>query len=44
MGDKWALPILLYLFYRIEKSLHGQPAWIFLDEAWILLGHPVFRE
>ena len=44
MGDKWALPILLYLFRRIEMALKGQPAWIFLDEAWILLGHPVFRE
>ncbi len=44
LGDKWALPVLLYLFRRIEKSLHGQPAWIFLDEAWIMLGNPVFRE
>ena len=41
MGDKWALPILLYLFYRIEKSLHGQPAWIFLDEAWILISRQI---
>ena len=44
LGDKWALPVLWYLFRRIEKSLHGQPAFIILDEAWIMLGHPVWRE
>ncbi len=44
LGDKYALPVLLYLFRRIEKSLVGQPAAIILDEAWIMLGHPVFRE
>jgi type IV secretion system protein VirB4 len=44
LGEKYGLPILLYLFRRIERSLHGQPAAIFLDEAWIMLGHPVFRE
>lgn len=43
LGEKYALPTLLYLFRRIEKSLHGQPAAIILDEAWIMLGHPVFR-
>ena len=44
MGDKYALPVLLYLFRRIETSLKGQPAAILLDEAWIMLGNPVFRE
>lgn len=44
LGEKYALPVLLYLFRRIERSLHGQPAAILLDEAWIMLGHPVFRE
>ena len=44
LGDKYALPVLLYLFRRIEKSLKGQPAAIILDEAWLMLGHPVFRE
>ena len=44
LGDKWALPVLLYIFRRIEKSLQGQPAFIILDEAWIMLGHPVFKE
>lgn len=43
MGDKFALPVLLYLFRRIERSLKGQPAAIILDKAWLMLGHPVFR-
>jgi type IV secretion system protein TrbE len=44
LGEKYALPVLLYLFRRIERALQGQPAAIILDEAWIMLGHPVFRE
>lgn len=44
LGEKFALPVLLYLFRRIEKALRGQPAVIILDEAWLMLGHPVFRE
>ena len=43
MGEKYALPTLLYLFRRIERSLAGQPAAIILDEAWLMLGHPTFR-
>ena len=44
LGEKFTLPVLLYLFHRIEMSLKGQPAAIILDEAWIMLGTPVFRE
>ena len=44
MGDRFVLPVLTYLFRRIEKSLRGQPAMIVLDEAWVMLGHPVFKE
>lgn len=44
MGEKSLIPVLLYLFRRFEKSLHGQPALLLLDEAWVMLGHPVFRE
>ncbi len=44
LGEKYALPVLLYLFRRIERALQGQPAVIILDEAWLMLGHPVFRE
>lgn len=44
LGDKYALPVLLYLFRRIERNLTGQPAVIILDEAWLMLSHPSFRE
>jgi type IV secretion/conjugal transfer VirB4 family ATPase len=43
MAPKYGLPLLLYLFRRIERALHGQPAAILLDEAWLMLGHDVFR-
>ncbi len=43
LGEKFALPVLLYLFRRIERSLRGQPSAIILDEAWLMLGHPAFR-
>ena len=42
LGDKWSLPVLDYLFRRIQVALRGQPAWLFLDEAWLMLQHPVF--
>jgi type IV secretion system protein VirB4 len=41
--DRIALPILTYLFHRIEKSLKGQPAILAIDEAWLMLSHKVFR-
>jgi type IV secretion system protein VirB4 len=44
MGEKQLIPVLLYLFRRFEKSLKGQPSLLILDEAWVMLGHPVFRE
>jgi len=44
LGERYALPVLWYLFRRIERSLHGQPGVILLDEAWLMLGHAVFRE
>lgn len=40
LGEKFALPVLLYLFRRIERALKGQPSVIILDEAWLMLGHP----
>ncbi len=44
LGDRYALPVLLYLFRRIEMSLDGSPTIIFLDEAWLMLAHDVFRD
>ncbi len=43
LKEQAAIPVLLYLFRRFEKSLRGQPTYLLLDEAWVVLGHPVFR-
>lgn len=42
-GDQNVIPVLQYLFKRIEDRLKGQPALLILDEAWLMLGHPVFK-
>jgi len=39
-----AVPVLLYLFYKIESTLDGSPTMLILDEAWLMLGHSVFRD
>jgi len=44
MGERNLVPVLTYLFRRIEKRLKGAPSLIILDEAWLMLGHPVFRD
>ncbi|WP_240313760.1 VirB4 family type IV secretion/conjugal transfer ATPase [Candidatus Fukatsuia symbiotica] len=47
LGEKFALPVLLYLFMRIEESLdeaEGWPTLLILDEAWLMLSHPAFRD
>ncbi|MCW0021378.1 conjugal transfer protein TrbE [Rhizobium sp. BT-226] len=43
MGERTLVPVLTYLFHRIEKRFDGSPSLIILDEAWLMLGHPVFR-
>jgi type IV secretion system protein VirB4 len=47
MGDVLAqktclVPVLLYLFHRIQISLDGTPTMIILDEAWALIDNKVF--
>lgn len=44
MGERNLVPVLLYLFGRIEKRLTGAPSLIVLDEAWLMLGHPVLLD
>ncbi len=36
------IPVLLYLFHRIQLSLDGTPNMIVLDEAWALIDNKVF--
>jgi type IV secretion system protein VirB4 len=42
LDDKIAVPVLLYLFRRIEQRLDGSPALILIDEAWMALMHSLF--
>jgi len=44
LGEKNVIPVLLYLFHRLEQRLTGAPTLLVLEEAWLLLGHPVFAE
>lgn len=36
------LPVLTYLFHRLEERFDGQPTLLILDEAWVFLDNPVF--
>lgn len=42
LDDRVALPVLLYLFRRIEQRLDGRPTLIEIDEAWMALLHVRF--
>ena len=43
LDDKAVIPVLLYLFRRIEQRLDGSPTLVLLDEAWSYLQHALFR-
>ena len=43
LDDKAVIPVLLYLFRRIEQRLDGSPTLVLLDEAWSYLQHELFR-
>ncbi|WP_136661364.1 conjugal transfer protein TrbE [Nitratireductor sp. XY-223] len=36
------LPVLTYLFHRLEARFDGRPALLVLDEAWVFLDDPLF--
>ena len=44
LDSKAVVPVLLYLFRRIEQRLDGSPTLILLDEAWSYLQHGLVRE
>lgn len=44
LDEKAVIPVLLYLFRRVEQRLDGSPTLILLDEAWSYLQHALFRE
>ena len=36
------LPVLTYLFHRLEAQFDGTPTLLILDEAWLFLDNPIF--
>ena len=43
MGNEAAIvPVLTYLFHRLEEQFDGSPTLLVLDEAWVFLDHPLF--
>ncbi|MEL7546109.1 MAG: conjugal transfer protein TrbE [Pseudomonadota bacterium] len=36
------LPVLTYLFHRLEARFDGRPTMLILDEAWVFLDDPLF--
>ncbi|MFT4077460.1 MAG: conjugal transfer protein TrbE [Asticcacaulis sp.] len=36
------VPVLTYLFHRLERRFDGRPTMLVLDEAWVFLDNPVF--
>jgi type IV secretion system protein TrbE len=41
-GKSAVLPILTYLFHRLEGRFDGAPTLLILDEAWVFLDDPLF--
>lgn len=44
MGEQYLLPVMLYLFRKIKKSLTGQPAMLGIDEGWVMLGYETAKK
>jgi type IV secretion/conjugal transfer VirB4 family ATPase len=43
MGQASAvLPVLTYLFHRLDERFDGSPTLLVLDEAWVFLDNPLF--
>jgi type IV secretion system protein VirB4 len=42
MGSAAVLPVLTYLFHRLEERFDGRPTLLVLDEAWVFLDNPQF--
>jgi type IV secretion system protein VirB4 len=36
------VPVLTYLFHRLEARFDGRPTLLILDEAWVFLDNPLF--
>jgi type IV secretion system protein VirB4 len=43
-GEATIMAVLLYLFRRMERALDGSPTLVPIDEAWLFLKHPAWRD
>ena len=43
-SEATVMAVLLYLFSRMERSLDGRPTFVPIDEAWLFLRHPAWRD
>jgi type IV secretion system protein TrbE len=43
-GEATVMAVLLYLFRRMERALDGSPTLVPIDEAWLFLRHPAWRD
>lgn len=44
LDDRVAVPVLLYLFRRLERRLGTSPTLIEIDEAWLTITHTLFGQ
>ncbi len=42
LDKRLSTPVLLYLFHKIQTSLDGSPAFIIIDEGWLIMMHETF--
>lgn len=42
LDEKILLPVLTYLFHRVEQRLNGRPTLLVIEEAWLPLLHSQF--
>lgn len=43
-AESVVLPVLTYLFHRLEERFDGRPTLLILDEAWVFLDNPLFAQ
>jgi type IV secretion system protein TrbE len=43
-SEATVMAVLLYLFRRMERRLDGRPTLVPIDEAWLFLKHPAWRD
>ena len=42
MNSEALMPVLTYIFHRLEQRMDGRPTLLILDEAWLFLDHTLF--